>query len=62
MGNLEGFIKDRINHADKRASQIKKKHGGNPSNTHTYHGGWNLGYWEGVKAAYENISDEIEKV
>jgi hypothetical protein len=52
-----GFLERRIERARERIKMIKKSHGDNPGNTHTYHGGWSLGYWEGVLTGYENAHD-----
>jgi hypothetical protein len=62
MYELKEFILRRIRHAEKRISQIKESYGDNPSQTHNYHGGWDLGYWEGLLAAYENVIDEIDGI
>lgn len=60
MENLKEYINGRISHANKRVKQFRDSHGDNPNETHTYHGGWSLGYWEGLLSAYEKILDEIE--
>ncbi|HDR6286497.1 TPA: hypothetical protein QCU33_002485 [Bacillus cereus] len=53
-------IERSIKHAKKRINSLKESHGDNPGKTHTYHGGWDLGYWEGRLSALEDIHDEIE--
>jgi hypothetical protein len=54
----ENLLK-KITHAKKRVKSYKESHGEKPSETHTYHGGWDLGYWEGKLSAYQAILDEI---
>ncbi|BAR81996.1 uncharacterized protein KNN_01148 [Bacillus thuringiensis serovar tolworthi] len=49
-----------IKHAKKRIDVLKEAHGDNPGKTHTYHGGWDLGYWEGRLSVLEDMHDEIE--
>ena len=54
------YLKDRLKHAEQRAKEIKLRHGDNPGKTHTYHGGWDLGYWEGKVSTYQNLLDKLE--
>ena len=53
-------IERSIKHAKTRIEALKKSHGDNPGKTHTYHGGWDLGYWEGRLSVLEDMRDEIE--
>jgi hypothetical protein len=41
---------------------IKEKHGDNPNQRFNYFGGQELGYWEGMLGAYQNVLDEIESM
>lgn len=59
MDEIKQVLTQRIIHSRKRISKYKKLHGENPSQTHTYHGGWDLGYWEGKLSALEDLFDEI---
>jgi hypothetical protein len=61
MTELKEFLLRRISHAEKRVNELKAKHGSNPNETHTYYGGWDLGYWQGMLAAYHNVLDELEE-
>ena len=38
----------------------RKYHG--KEDKHTFHGGWNLGYWEGRVAAFEECLDLLEEL
>lgn len=51
------YLNRRIEHAENRIDLIRTKQGDNASQTHTYHGGWSLGYWEGLCKAYKNTRD-----
>jgi hypothetical protein len=62
MNELREFVLRRIQHATKRIDQITKQQGENASQTHTYHGGQTLGYWQGKLSAYELIMDEIDGI
>ena len=62
INNFKEYLLKRISRADKRISLIKESHGDKPNETHNYFGGQNLGYWQGILFAYENILDEIEKI
>lgn len=53
-------IERKIKRAQKRVDEMKKAHGNNPGSTHTYFGGWDLGYWEGRLSALQDILDELE--
>lgn len=44
---LQKYLKRRIERVEERIDYIRTKQGNNPSQTHNYHGGWSLGYWEG---------------
>lgn len=54
-------IERRLQHIDKRIEALKEEHGETPSLTHTYHGGWSLGYWEGKKSGILDFLDELEE-
>lgn len=56
----KSFLSRRIKHAQKRVDCIKESHGDEPNKTHTYHGGWSLGYWVGMLTAYQNVLDKEE--
>lgn len=62
MEDLATFAEKRIEHCNKRAIACKKAHGENPAQTHTYHGGWSLGYWEGKLSTYEDMLDKISEI
>ncbi|WP_235822754.1 hypothetical protein [Cytobacillus massiliigabonensis] len=47
-------IKDKI-------KSLKAEHGDTPSLTHTYHGGWDLGYWQGRLSILEEFLDDMEE-
>lgn len=53
------YLERRIEHAKKRAEELRKAHGDDPGKTHTYHGGRNLGLWEGELSAYEKVLDKV---
>lgn len=59
--DVKRLIERRLEHARKRVNQYKQAHGENPGQTHTYHGGWDLGYWEGKLSTYEDMLDEINE-
>ncbi|MFV1457705.1 hypothetical protein [Bacillus mycoides] len=59
MEELKKITKRKLKHAEKRAKEFKEAHGDNPGKTHTYHGGWDLGYWEGRAALAQDILDEL---
>lgn len=59
MEGLKKTTKRKLKHAKKRAKELKKAHGGTPGKTHTYHGGWDLGYWEGRASMAQDILDEV---
>lgn len=58
---MKGFLERRIAHAEKRANEIRERHGDKPSSTHNYHGGKSLGYYEGLADAYSNIHSYVEE-
>lgn len=60
MEELKKFLRKRVEHASKRLTETIDSQGDTPSKTHTFYGGETLGYWKGVKSAYENIIDKIE--
>lgn len=60
MENLKNHIEARLKHANNRVDALREEHGDHPDTTHTYHGGWSLGYWQGKLTVYENILDELE--
>ncbi|MGN4723966.1 hypothetical protein ACTFR8_23325 [Bacillus cereus group sp. MYBK15-3] len=59
MEGLKRTTKRKLKHAEKRAKELKKAHGATPGKTHTYHGGWDLGYWEGRASMAQDILDEV---
>lgn len=44
-----------------KVENLKQEHGDKPSITHTYHGGWSLGYWEGKLSTLEDILDDLDE-
>lgn len=62
LDEIKEFLVKRISHAEKRFNQIQQEHGDNPSETHTYWGGKNLGLWRGTLSAYEVVLDEIKAI
>ena len=44
-----------------KVENLKQEHGDKPSITHTYHGGWSLGYWEGRLSALEDMLDDLDE-
>jgi len=58
--SLASYLERRIQHAQSRADTTKESHGANPSDTHTYYGGQELGRWEGKVSAYENVQDFLK--
>ena len=55
------YLQGRIKRTEKQVESIKDKHGDNPGKTHTYYGGWDLGYYEGMLTAYHNILDKLDE-
>ena len=62
MEDINKYLARRISHVTKRINSIKESYGDHPSQTHTYHGGWDLGYWEGLLSAYENVRDRMDEL
>lgn len=60
MEELKKVIERKLKHADKRAKEIRELQGDNPGKTHTYHGGRELGMWEGRVSAWQDTIDEME--
>lgn len=58
-------LQERLHHALKR-NQHKSEYYDNKysgkEDRHTFHGGWNLGYWEGRVAAFEECLDLLEEL
>ena len=54
-------LERKIRHAKNRVNNYKELHGDNPIKTHTYHGGWSRGYWEGKLSTYEDMLDEMNE-
>lgn len=50
----------RINRVKHKIAVLKEAHGDKPGLTHTYHAGWDMGYWQGKLSFLEEILDEIE--
>lgn len=61
MVELREHLIRKMSHADKRVKSIKRSHGDKAGSTHTYHGGWSLGYWEGKLSTYEDLLDLLIK-
>lgn len=53
-------LERKISRIKAKIDSLKQEHGDTPSITHTYHGGWTLGYWEGKLSVLEDNFDEIE--
>lgn len=53
------YTKEQLERKIKRVSEkikyLKDKHGPNPSQNYTYHGGWDLGYFEGQLSVLEDL-------
>lgn len=53
----------RIKKIEERIAALKLKHGPLPTEKYTYHGGWELGYFEGelkmLEEALEFIEDDL---
>lgn len=60
MEELKRYLESRKKHAADWVRRIEEKQGPNPGLTHTYYGGWDLGYWKGKLSAAENSLDVIE--
>ena len=52
-------IERRIKRIESKIKKLKESHGENPGNTHTYHGGWKLGYWEGKLYELEEMLGDM---
>lgn len=57
---MEKYLKRRLQHAEKRVSEIQERQGPDPIVQVNYYGGKELGYWEGLATAYENALDEVK--
>lgn len=55
MSELEVVIRRKLKHAKRRYDQVKHQ---NPE-THNFHGGRTVGYYEGVVSTLENLLDEL---
>lgn len=60
VSKVKKSIERKIKRAEKQIEFLKESHGDNPNQTHTYWGGWSLGYWEGRLTTLEDILDSFE--
>ena len=51
-------LKHKIERTQNKVDRLKEYHGKTPVKDFTYHGGWNLGYLEGMLRVMEDILDE----
>lgn len=54
----EKILLRRIARCKRRIASYEERYKGRESE-HTYHAGWNLGYWEGRLSALEDIRDAL---
>lgn len=50
-----------LNRNQRKSEYYEQKYQGK-ENKHTFHGGWNLGYWEGRVTAFEECLDLLEEL
>lgn len=53
-------LERKIRRYENVVNDLKERHGDNPSRDFTYHGGWELGYYQGMLAVLYNLLDEEE--
>lgn len=53
------YLERRITFFRNTVASIKEKQGSDPSSRYNYHGGWELGYFEGLLAHAENSYDKL---
>ncbi|WP_428828508.1 hypothetical protein ACPJHH_13150 [Bacillus altitudinis] len=53
--------KRKYERAADKIEKIKEQHGNNPGQTHTYHGGWSLGFWVGRLSVLEELLEEEDE-
>ncbi|MCP9283012.1 hypothetical protein [Bacillus safensis] len=53
--------KRKYERASNKVEKIKEQHGDNPGQTHTYHAGWNLGFWVGRLSVLEELLEEEDE-
>ncbi|MHC2451265.1 hypothetical protein ACUXP3_001866 [Bacillus altitudinis] len=54
-------IKRKYERVINKIEKIKEQHGDKPGQTHTYHGGWNLGFWEGRLSVLDELLGEEDE-
>lgn len=56
--NIEKYVRRRINRVEKNIAKYENY----SSETHTFHGGWSQGYYEGQLSVLEDILDMIDEI
>ena len=59
MSDLYNKIEKALQRNERKAERYSDAYEGKEEQ-HTFHGGWNLGYWEGRVSALEGILDMLE--
>ena len=55
---LESY-KKKLRRTRRKIDVLKAEHGDTPSLTHTYWGGWDIGYQKGISSTLEDIIDDL---
>lgn len=59
MTDLYNKVEKALQRNERKAQRYSDEYEGKEEQ-HTFHGGWNLGYWEGRVSALEEILDMLE--
>jgi hypothetical protein len=59
MTDLYNKVEKALQRNERKAERYSSQYEGKEKQ-HTFHGGWNLGYWEGRVSALEEILDMLE--
>ena len=59
MNDLYNKVEKALQRNERKAERYSSQYEGKEEQ-HTFHGGWNLGYWEGRVSALEEILDMLE--
>lgn len=62
MKSLKAYVERRTAFAQSHVDRIKQEQGPNPASTYTYHGGYELGYWESKITTYDFMQERIEQI